>query len=193
MSTLPRHPAEWGYAGLRMDADEFFSLGETFERLELIDGVVTVSPSPLPVHGEIVQEVLTQLGLQKRSGATIRTFTEIDVRLSDRVVYRPDISVYLASRLPPHPQRLTLPPDIVIEILSPGTMAADLITKRDDYGRFGVGEYWAIDPADASIRLWRKRPAGFVQEPAPADRVESAAVPELTLDLAPIRALIAPQ
>lgn len=185
MSTIPRHPVEWGYGGLRMGADEFFALGETPERLELIDGVVTVSPSPSPVHGEIVQEVLTQFGLQRRAGLAVRVFTEIDIRLADRVVYRPDICVYLAPRLPARPARLTLPPDLVVEVLSSGTMAADLITKRDDYGRFGVGEYWAIDPASGGVRVWR-RSNGFEAETVAVGSLSSDAVPGLMLDLMPI-------
>jgi Uma2 family endonuclease len=39
-------------------------------------------------------------------------------------------------------------PDILIEILSPGNKDHDLITKKDLYARFGVKEYWIIDPKD---------------------------------------------
>jgi Uma2 family endonuclease len=41
-------------------------------------------------------------------------------------------------------------PDLVIEILSPGTARYDLHEKKDVYERCGVKELWMIDPADKS-------------------------------------------
>ncbi|MYE54492.1 MAG: Uma2 family endonuclease [Chloroflexi bacterium] len=39
-------------------------------------------------------------------------------------------------------------PDFVLEVASPTTGKADYTNKRDDYERFGVGEYWRFDPSD---------------------------------------------
>ena len=38
------------------------------------------------------------------------------------------------------------PPDLIVEILSPGTRQRNLTTKRNLYDRFGVQEYWIVDP-----------------------------------------------
>ena len=38
-------------------------------------------------------------------------------------------------------------PDFVLEVASPTTGKADYTDKRDDYERFGVGEYWRFDPS----------------------------------------------
>ena len=38
-------------------------------------------------------------------------------------------------------------PDFVIEVASPTTGRADYTDKRQDYERFGVGEYWRFDPS----------------------------------------------
>ncbi len=37
-------------------------------------------------------------------------------------------------------------PDILIEILSPGNNKHDTVRKKNLYERFGVKEYWIIDP-----------------------------------------------
>ena len=45
------------------------------------------------------------------------------------------------------------PPDVVIEILSPGTAGRDLIVKRELYARSGILEYWIIDPVNSEIEV----------------------------------------
>lgn len=37
-------------------------------------------------------------------------------------------------------------PDLIIEILSPGNKEHDLVKKKLLYEKFGVKEYWVIDP-----------------------------------------------
>ena len=39
-------------------------------------------------------------------------------------------------------------PDFVLEVASPTTGSIDYTDKREDYERFGVGEYWRFDPSD---------------------------------------------
>ena len=116
--------------------------------------------------------------------------TATDVLFSGDTVYRPDIVMYLADRLPPHVGRLDKAPDLIVEVLSPGTKPLDLVTKRDDYGRFGVGEYWAVDPATAEVRCWRRDNSRFVDAPVEGDSLACAAIPGLSLDLRPLRRLI---
>ncbi len=38
------------------------------------------------------------------------------------------------------------PADLVIEVVSPGSAKTDCSTKRDEYERSGIPEYWIIDP-----------------------------------------------
>lgn len=179
-----------GYNGLRMTADEYLALGETVERYELIDGVVVMSPSPFPEHGEISWEIAGQLRDFAQQGGDIRVFPDIDVKLASGKVYRPDIAVYRAERLRGNIRHLSTPADLAIEILSPGSKPLDLITKRDDYERFGVAEYWVVDPVTCKARVWRRVGAHLAEAPTDGDRIASSAIPGFTLDLAAIRRMM---
>lgn len=172
-----------------MTANEYLALGETVERYELIEGVVVMSPSPFANHNEIAHEIDYQLGAFARSGGAVRVFPETDIRLSNTKVYRPDLAVYRSERLRGKVLRLETPPDLVIEILSPGSKPLDLITKRDDYDRFGVAEYWVLDPADASVRCWRRRGTRMTEAPIEGSVVPCEALPGFALDLGPIRSI----
>jgi Uma2 family endonuclease len=53
------------------------------------------------------------------------------------------------------------PPDLVVEIVSPGTEDRDRGYKKTLYERSGVREYWIVDSAQQSIEVLRLGPAGF--------------------------------
>ena len=71
-----------------------------------------------------------------------------DVKLDKtRNAVQPDITVILKS----NPNqivdgRYAGAPDLIVEILSEGNKDHDLITKKDLYEKFGVQEYWIVDP-----------------------------------------------
>lgn len=189
MSAISRIPPEIGYHGLRMSAEEYLALGETRERYELIHGTVSMSPSSFPEHGEVANEIGGQLRNFARATKSVRVFEEIDVHFSADTVYRPDICVYRIERMPKKSARLNKPPDLVIEILSPGTKPLDLITKRDDYEAFGVGEYWVVDPVDGRVKCWRRPAAGhgFAETLVSGEHLESASLTGFRLDLTLVR------
>ncbi|WP_211326551.1 Uma2 family endonuclease [Paenibacillus flagellatus] len=47
--------------------------------------------------------------------------------------------------------RIEGPPDLVVEILSPSTSRNDKVCKKRNYERFGVPEYWVVDPVHRFI------------------------------------------
>lgn len=187
MSAASRYPNDIGYHGLRMTADEFFALGETQERYELIDGVVVMSPSPTPLHGEAFNSIFMQLQNYAHLTKLARVYAEIDVQLSSGRVYRPDIAAYQMVHLPKRPDRLISPPDLAVEILSASTRVFDLITKRDDYEAFGVNEYWVVEPKDGSLRAWRRSGKSLLQVAVEGDTFPCSALPGMMLDLKALR------
>jgi Uma2 family endonuclease len=87
-----------------------------------------------------------------------------DVVLSDLDVVEPDLLYISRERW----QILTEKhvrgaPDLAVEILSPGTRKTDEGKKRQLYERFGVGEYWVIDPERDTIKIYRRVEGAFVR------------------------------
>lgn len=170
-----------------MTADEYLSLGEMPDRYELIEGVVVMSPSPTPWHQHLIVEFIVQLGLARDHLPGLTFFPDTDLRLGTNKVYRPDLSVYRPGRLDGIPARLDTPPDLIIEILSPGTKPLDLITKRDDYEKFGIGEYWVVDPGDGRVRRWIREGTGLQERSSGGDSLASTAIPGLMIQTAQLR------
>lgn len=174
-----------------MSAEEFLSLGETDNTLELIHGIVVAQRSPLPLHQHVAFLLMRQISDRLPPGA--RMFHETDVVLGPRLVYRPDVVAYAPGRLAGIPARLETPPDLVVEVLSPANRKIDLVTKRDDYERHGVGEYWIVEPTTGGVTVLRRRGASMTSEEAKGGSLESTAIPGVWVDLAKIREEIAQQ
>ena len=116
---------------------------------ELIDNKLYMAPSPLFDHQNILLDITFQLRqFLKKSDKGNVIIAPFDVRLDElRNAVQPDITVILKS----NPNqikdgRYTGVPDLIVEILSPGNKDHDLITKKDLYEKFGVKEYWIVDP-----------------------------------------------
>jgi len=180
------------YAGLEMTAEEYFALGETQERYELIDGVVRMSPGPLPVHGAIVAEVTGQIWHYLQTHPVGRIFPELDVHLGQGptggdLVYRPDILFLRAERVKANCLRVVDAPDVVVEVISPSSRRFDRQRKKADYERFGVGEYWVFDPEDDTVDFFRLLQGGYVDVFPDGDFLTSKAIPGFVLNLARVR------
>jgi Uma2 family endonuclease len=115
---------------------------------ELIDNVIYMSPSPVYSHQEVLLEITTKLKRHlKKSGKVV--IAPFDVYLDDRSnAVQPDIVIILdinKGTLIPNGHFHGVP-DVVVEILSPGNKDYDLVKKKELYERFGVKEYWIVDP-----------------------------------------------
>jgi Uma2 family endonuclease len=189
MSAVPRKPGR-GYAGLRMTAEAFLALGETDEHYELIDGVVCMSPTPSPLHQKILRLIQRQLEAFIDANPGFDFYPDTDVTIDSRYVLAPDLTCYRPGRVPAMPQRLTVPPDLAIEILSPSNRAYDLTQQRALYERFGVGEYWVIDPATGNVRCFRLHEGRFEEAAVDGETLESSMLTGFVLDLKPLRAVV---
>ena len=95
----------------------------------------------------------------------------------DNVV--PDIAIVLPDRLHLATGRtLSGTPNIVMEIVSQGSIELDYIKKRDLYARTGAQEYWIIDWQRKLVEVWM-----FSESPAQA--VAYAAGQNITTPLIP--------
>jgi Uma2 family endonuclease len=136
MSAAPKYPNHLSYAGLRMTAEEFLSLGETPERLELIDGVVTVSPKPSFRHQRVAFLIARAIDDWAAHHPGAQMAQDVSVQFGPSIVYEPDIVAFAPGTYDREPAIVDRPPDLVVEVSSPSTMRMDQDTKKRDYERF---------------------------------------------------------
>ena len=77
----------------------------------------------------------------------------MDVVLSDDTVVQPDLLYIAKDRRHLVKDRVEGSPDLVIEIISPGTSRRDRTEKLDLYAKHGVPEYWIVDPESLHIEF----------------------------------------
>lgn len=182
-----------GFAGLRLTAEEYFALPEDGNRYELIDGVLTMSPSASADHQRVSKQIYDQLNPFVTNRGLGEVFYEIDVQFGQSldgrdIVYRPDVICFLGPASREIGGRFDIVPDVVVEVVSPESTSRDWETKFADYERFGVREYWLIDPIEERMTFFRLRDGRYFEAPSLPDFYESAIVPGFQLDLTKVRA-----
>jgi Uma2 family endonuclease len=159
--------------GMKLTYDDFLLFPDDGQRHELIDGEHYVTPSPASKHQRIVWNLNGLLYQYLHEHPVGKAFgAPLDVVLSHFDVVAPDmlfISAERASKVLTD-DNVQGAPDLVVEIGSPSTRKRDETIKRRLYERFGVAEYWVIDPELDAIKIYRRT----------GDRYERAA--ELTLE-----------
>ena len=132
--------------------EDYKSLPESMERrYELLAGDLFMVPAPTTVHQIVSQniEFILLTYVRKKTRGRI-LHSPVDVVLGTgaaREVVQPDILFVAAERA----SIITRPevvgcPDLVVEVLSPGTEERDCNYKKTLYARYGAREYWIVDP-----------------------------------------------
>jgi len=143
---------------VKLTYDDYVHFPEDGKRHELVDGEHVVTPTPVRKHQAVSAALTAVIWTFLRDHPIGRVFAApFDVILSDVDVVEPDL-IYLSNRRLAEIE--TSPwvrgaPDLVVEIGSPGTRRRDATTKRRLYERFGVTEYWIVDPDLDTIHVYR--------------------------------------
>lgn len=112
-----------------------------------------MTPPPNIRHQSELASLSLILGnyVRKRRLGTV-LFAPVAVYFSEMNVFEPDLVFISKEReIIIQEQRIKGPPDLVVEILSPGTKNRDLGIKRRLYAKYGVPEYWIVDPVAETI------------------------------------------
>jgi Uma2 family endonuclease len=118
--------------------------------IEIVDGMIVVSPSASKRHNRIAR--LMANALDAATGPAWNADTYFDVRLQDVPLTnrRPDVVVYRADSIditPTRPEHVLL----VAEVVSPGSETTDRVVKLDQYARAGIGFYWRVELTATSV------------------------------------------
>ena len=154
-------------------------------RREIIDGELLVSASPNTRHQVISQRLTVALGnhVAERGGGIV-FHAPYDVVLSDRDVVEPDLVVVVDGQLDIITEaNVQGVPALLVEIVSDPRV--DRVRKRDLYARYGVTEYWIVDPEADRVEVYRLA-GGQYGKPEilePGESLETALLPGLRIDL----------
>jgi Uma2 family endonuclease len=145
-------------SGVRLTYDDFLLFPDDGQQHELIDGEHFVTPTPVPRHQMIAMNISAMIWQYLQLHPIGRVYgAPLDVILSNHDVVEPDVQYISHERmkqLEPS-QWIKGAPNLVVEIASPATRKRDATVKRDAYARFGVDEYWIVDPDRANVEAYR--------------------------------------
>jgi Uma2 family endonuclease len=144
----------------RMTAAEYAQLPETNQPMELYDGELMIMPTSTPQHQMLIGSLFLLLSRIVRQG--ILFLSPLDVHLDELHVVQPDI-LWIApdSKCTVGEKYLSGAPDLVIEVLSPGTERRDRREKYALYEQHGVREYWMVNSAAAYIEVYLLKDGRF--------------------------------
>ena len=149
---------------------------------QLINNQIYMSPAPTDNHQRIVVSIVVQLGgwVEAKGLGSVRV-APYDVYIDNKNAFQPDI-VFISNENTHKIKENGLhgAPDLVIEILSPGTRHLDKGSKKNQYERSGVKEYWIINPKNQSTEGFFLVNNAFQPLPAETGKITSKLL-ELTV------------
>lgn len=135
---------------------DYLNLLDDGKRHEVINGELIMVAAPSTFHQTVLINLVNELKNflnKEKSGKMFCAPT--DVKLSESNVVQPDIIFISQERLNIiTDNNVDGVPDLIIEILSPGTAYSDLIEKKEIYERFEVKEYWIVDPNKHRVEIY---------------------------------------
>ena len=178
MSTVVK---KWTY-------DDLAAMPEDNVVREILDGELVVAASPVTKHQRIVRRLLYEIEHYLRSHPIGEVFVSpFDTVFAIDNVCSPDILFVSNERSSIiTAKNIQGAPDFVVEVLSEGTWRNDEIRKRGIYERFGVDEYWIVDPEIDTVRIHRRQGRALVLVASAKDVLTTPIFPGLTLEVAPL-------
>lgn len=132
------------------------------KRYELADGELIVSPAPTTEHQGISARLGNLLFRAEEAGFGRMFTAPTDVYFGPYRAVQPDLLFITREHADIiMPQNIVGAPDLIVEILSPGTREHDFGWKKTLYAREGVRFYWVVDPVDATVRPFALGEAGY--------------------------------
>jgi Uma2 family endonuclease len=172
---------QWTYA-------DWEALPDDGNDYEVIDGILYMSTAPSLFHNWIIQQLYMLIGMPVRQRKLAYPFFDgVGVLMPGCDPVRPDFVIVLMKNAGIlHDRRIRGVPDLIAEVLSPGSIDFDEDVKLQAYARAGLPEYAVIAPAERQLRLYRLEHPGQYAPPLvfnEADTVTFDCLPNLPLQV----------
>ena len=155
-------------------------------RYELYDGEVVVVPSPFPRHQRVAHNIGNLLKDYELASGGLVFCVPIDIVFSEYDVLQPDVVYFRESRrhVIDMMEATRSAPDLAVEVLSRSTEARDRGRKMQLLAKYGVPEYWIVDPVHNTLEIYSHTGNSYqlVRTFGEDDSVQSPAFPDLRFD-----------
>ena len=145
-------------AKTKLSLTEFLELPETEPASEYIEGRIYQKLMPQGEHSILQTSLATAINQVGKPQQLAQALTELRCTFGGRAIV-PDLSVYEWQRIPRRPNgrianKFEIPPDWVIEILSPEQSPSRVINKITFCLKHGTKMGWFIEPEDESVMVF---------------------------------------
>ncbi|NWF60962.1 MAG: Uma2 family endonuclease [Fischerella sp.] len=144
--------------GNKLTLEEFLTLSEGDVNYEFIDGYAVPKVSPKYFHSTLQTALLILIRAWcKGKGRVGSEWAIILKRKGQDWAPVPDLTYISYERLPKSWRRneaCPVPPELVIEIISPDQTFKEFEDKAKDYFAAGVSRVWVVDPEAMSIKVF---------------------------------------
>ena len=172
--------------------EEFWRLPDRPDslKLELIAGVLYMTPPPEHAQDDIISRLLVLLTdhLKVTGDKGKLRVPRAAIWTSPNTHLEPDLfyaSAELEARLDPAHRDTA---DLVVEVISSGSAVYDRNTKADTYGALAVRELWLVDQAAESVEVRYQQGDGFgkIRVFGESDKIASEVFPDINLPISKI-------
>ncbi|WZO96391.1 Uma2 family endonuclease [Isosphaeraceae bacterium EP7] len=143
-----------------MTADQYMDLPDDGRRLELVRGKVVEMSPPNFLHGFVcskINRILGNFGHETGHGYALCNDTAVKTTAGPDSVRGADVSYFSFARLPIDVTIILpeIPPDLVVELVSPGDRRGEILTKVGEYLNVGVMVVLIVYPKSKKVVLYR--------------------------------------
>ena len=170
--------------------DDYIAMPEDGKRYEIIEGDLSMTPAPGPRHQAVQLRLGSLLLAYLDKHAVGRVFlSPIDLVLSMVDVVQPDLLFVGQSRSNIIAEKNIVGiPNLIVEILSPSSTTRDQEEKPNLYQRYGLPEYWIVDPDSQTIDVYLSAANRLdkVEILKAGEKLRSRQIPGLVLELSEV-------
>ena len=140
-----------------MTAEELFNVDDDSHRHELVKGELLTMPLPKPEHARVCAKLIMILGTYVEANNLGEVWADSGFKLESNpdTVIGPDLSFTAKHRLTNLPNSyVSGPPDLAVEIRSPGDRRGKVERKSTMWLDFGIRSLWLVNPVKRTVEVF---------------------------------------
>ena len=142
-------------------ADDLLRMPDDGRRYELVDGELIGMAPAGGRHGHVAMQIgwrLAEYVERNGLGTAFAAETGFLLTRSPDTVRAPDAAFIAAERISPGgiaASFVDIVPDLVVEVASPGDSTPELLSKTEEWLRYGVRMVWVANPNTRTIAVYQ--------------------------------------